>query len=200
MFSTTVVEHVLNKVLAPFFRDTQSFGESQFGFQHGRSCNDLVATLTCEWVLALNDRKKVGVYLSDISGAFDKVDTNRMMQKLEAAGLNATYLRFFKSYLSTRRAIVLVNGEMSEVFELQNMVFQGTVLGPALWNIYFRDVQSAAETLGGKESKFADDLNVTKTFTADTPNDTIFQELHECQKCVHKWGVSNKVTFDETKE
>ena len=123
-----------------------------------------------------------------------------MLDKLKAAGLSNGFLKFFKSYLFSREAVVSVNGQKSEVFNLANMVFQGTVLGPTLWNVYFKDVQPAAEACGGKESKFADDLNVTKTFPSNLPNNTIFEELKECQQSVHKWGTSNIVTFDELKE
>ena len=34
------------------------------------------------WVAALNDGCKVGVYLSDVSSAFDKVDAELLMSKL----------------------------------------------------------------------------------------------------------------------
>ena len=44
-------------------------------------------------------------------------------------------------------------------FVLQNFVFQRTVLGPTLWNIFFADVHGPAEQNGAKERRFADDLS-----------------------------------------
>ena len=35
-----------------------------------------MVTLICSWILAFQDANRIGVYLSDISGAFDKVDTD----------------------------------------------------------------------------------------------------------------------------
>ena len=59
-----------------------------------------------------------------------------------------------------------MQGEASDLFTLQDMVFQGTVLGPPLWNTYFADVAAPAKHNGGKEAIFADDLNIFKLFLA----------------------------------
>ena len=79
------------------------------------------------------------------------------------------------------------------------MIFQGTVLGPPLWNVYFADVSSVIPE-GFDESKFADDLKVDKCFPKDTDNDFIFGELNVCQRRVHEWGVRNQAIFDRSKE
>ena len=42
-------------------------------------------------------------------------------------------------WLRNRRAKVVVGGEASEEFELANMVVQGTVWGPPLWNLFYED-------------------------------------------------------------
>ena len=72
---------------------------------------------------------------------------------------------------------MLVGGEQSSELALTNTVFQGTVLGPGLWNVFFKDVREAAERTGGRESKFADDLSVSKEYSSSTPNDTILEDL-----------------------
>ena len=42
--------------------------------------------------------------------------------------------RFLYSYFAPREAAVLVQGYKSDDFIIQDKVFQGTVLGPPLWN------------------------------------------------------------------
>ena len=80
--------------------------------------------------------------------------------KLRAVGVGPTYLRFLESYLEPRQAKVIVEGVMSDAIRIANTVFQGTVLGPPLWNLFVADVVSPAESTGGKGALFADDLNV----------------------------------------
>ena len=63
------------------------------------------------------------------------------------------------SWLGRRSANVVVGGEKSEHFNLENMVYQGTVLGPILWNLFFGDARRAIEMLKFVETIFADALN-----------------------------------------
>ena len=86
------------------------------------------------------------------------------MAKLQAAGVAPMYLNFLNSYLSARSAQVVVEGVASDAFEISNTVFQGTVLGPPLWNLFFCDVMQPAASLGDEPSVFPDDLNIFKRF------------------------------------
>jgi hypothetical protein len=140
------------------------------------------------------------VYLSDISGAFDKVETDRLLAKLTATGINSTFLQLLRDYLSVREAYVLVNGEKSCKFELANTVFQGTVLGPSLWNIFFKDVTTIPALLNARVAQFADDLTVTKEFPPHTPNAYIMETLRTYHVGAHEWGKMNRVEFDPGKE
>ena len=95
--------------------------------------------------------------------------SDRLVKKLLRAGVSATVANFFASYLSERLAGVAVGGVFSEFTALANMVFQGTVLGPPLWNVFFADVAKAVNKNGSCESVFADDLNAFKAFDATFP-------------------------------
>ena len=50
--------------------------------------------------------------------------------RLYSLGVGATYLRFFDAFLAPRFGVVCVQGHFSTPFPLEDMVFQGTVLGP----------------------------------------------------------------------
>ena len=70
---------------------------------------------------------------------------------------------------------------MSDIMVSANMVFQGTVLGPPLWSVFFSDVATAARRTGGLENVFADDLNVFKRFNASVPNEAVVVDMRDCQ-------------------
>ena len=82
------------------------------------------------------------------------------MGKLVSLGVPDIYLDFLNAYLDSRIGYVTVEGAFSDAFALTNQVFQGTVLGPTLWNSFFADVAIEAASGGGTPRKFADDLNV----------------------------------------
>ena len=194
-----VAEKLIGKDLIEFLQ-SGPFGEHQWAFTPGLSARDLVTALVCSWILAICKGYKIGGYLSDITGAFDRVFKDYLMAKLCNAGIGTLYLNFLDSYLRPRRAQVVVEGISSDEFEIANSVFQGTVLGPPLWNLFFSDVSEPAASLGGEPSVFADDLNVFQKFNKDVENQDISQRMHICRTRVHKWGRQNRVAFDPSKE
>ena len=193
------VERVISKTLGDYLEETGAMGETQWAFRAGHSCRDLVALVTATWILRLHAGVKIGVYISDISGAFDRVSSELLLRKLKAAGLHEDIMAFLESYLKTRTSNVIVEGCHSADFLLEDSIFQGTVLGPKLWNVFFQDV-SVAPPPEYEESKFADDLTCYKSFTAETDNEAIYEDLKKCQSAVHGWGASNQAIFDESKE
>ena len=119
---------------------------------------------------------KIALYLSDISGAFDKVFKDFLLAKLYRAGVGDAFLDFLNAYLSPRIGYVTIEGAMSEAFEIADSVFQGTVLGPTLWNTFVADVAFSATQHGGQEELFADDLNIFHEFDKNVPEATV--QLH----------------------
>ena len=80
------------------------------------------------------------------------------------------------------------------------MIYQGTVLGPPLWNVFFHDVKDVAETCGAQASIFADDLNVYKDFHVNVTNFDVEISMEITRAEVYKWGRRNRVTFEPSKE
>ena len=200
---TTILSKLAEKVigtrLVSYLR-IKAFGENQWAFSKGLGARDLVTMLMMSWVLAVCSNKKVGAYLSDISGAFDRVFKAYLLSKLHAIGVGAKYLNFLDAYLSPRRGRVVVQGTSSDEFILDDSVFQGTVLGPTLWNIFFADVAMPAKSSGGKEALFADDLNVFQLFARLQDLEECINKLKACRQRVHAWGRANRVSFDPAKE
>lgn len=95
---------------------------------------------------------------------------------------------------------MVVGGESSEEFVLSNMVFQGTVWGPPLWNIFYEDARRSINEFMFKEIVFVDDLNAYKVYTGDTGNKKIVDNVKSCQKELYEWGKANQVKFDLGKE
>ena len=74
-----------------------------------------------------------------------------------------------------RTAEEIVNGSSSDIFNLLDMVFGGTVLGPVLWNVFFNGIHAAAVSTGCIESRFAEDLGTYKTFNGCSSNEALIE-------------------------
>ena len=194
-----VAERIIGGPLLRFFETTNSYGKHQWAYRKHRSSSDLITLLVCSWLFSFCAGNCIGAFLNDISGAFDKVFTPFMLAKLRALGIGRKYMRFLSSYLEKRSGVVCVAGSSSSPIDLENPVFQDTVLGPPLWNVFFADViTSIVAPSTGKA--FADDLNAFQSFGRNVHKDIIFSKLRKCQDHVHKWGEANRVDFDPGKE
>ena len=129
------------------------------------------------WILEVCRGNVIGIHLSDISAAFDRVFKDYLLAKLQSAGIGECFLRFLDAYLQPRKGKVVVEGCASDEFDISNTVFQGTVLGPCLWNTFFADVCIPASSTGGKEAMFADDLNVFQILPRATAHEEILTSL-----------------------
>ena len=109
------------------------------------------------------------------------------------------------SWLEDRVAQVVVAGASSPEEPLTDSVFQGTVLGSPLWNVFYEDARHSVNLKGFLESVFADDFNCWKSFRVrhdkvEEGQAGAFVELEAVQQELHLWGAANRVLFDPSKE
>ena len=72
-----------------------------------------------------------GIFI-DLQKAFDTVNHEILLKKLEHYGIRGDTLKWFHSYLSDRSQFVTINGHDSTKMEISCGVPQGSVLGPLL--------------------------------------------------------------------
>ena len=70
------------------------------------------------------------------------------------------------SWLRQRNATVVTGGVVSKLMTLMDMVYQGTVTGPTLWNSFFEDARQSLNDCLYTEVVYADDLNAYRVFPA----------------------------------
>ena len=92
--------------------------------------------------------------LLDLQKAFDTVNHNIMLQKLEAIGLHKSAIVWFKSYLCERQQSVEINETILKRMTVTCGVPQGSILEPLLFLIYINDISTAVRS---KLLLYADD-------------------------------------------
>ena len=60
-----------------------------------------------------------------------------LIAELSQMGMSASFLDFLKPWLLIRQDLVRIEGVVSEIMLLIDMLFRGTNLGPFLWNAFF---------------------------------------------------------------
>jgi hypothetical protein len=122
------------------------------------------------------------------------------LQKLKAKGVHPQIICVLRDWLGERESFVIVDGVRSLTSSLKNPVYQGTVWGPPLWNVFYEDARHTVNDKGFTERIFADDLNCFKAFDRQDSSESVMRDLLSCQSSLHKWGRANQVSFDSDKE
>ncbi len=113
-----VIERTIGAVFLLYANYSGSFGANQYAYSRKRSHKDALAVNVCNWLWILESGSLVGLYCSDVSGAFDRVRHSRIMAKLRASGLHPRVVRFLDSWLQDRKSVVLVGGSKTDEAEL----------------------------------------------------------------------------------
>lgn len=103
-----LLTQVISHTLGSYFEVTDAFGATQWAFRKGHSVAGLTTLMVCKWILALTRGSNVGIHLSDISGAFDRVDTGLLLNKISKLGIPPTWIDCLASYLEARTESVIM--------------------------------------------------------------------------------------------
>ena len=74
----------------------------------------------------------------DLSKAFDTLDHGNLVKKLAHYSINGIALKWFTCYPSDRSQYVEIDGVPSSILSLSTGVPQGSILGPLLFLIHYR--------------------------------------------------------------
>ena len=92
------------------------------------------------WSRAVNVGKIKGCVLVDFRKAFNLVDHNSLLKKLEYYKYNQTRLKWFEFYLTNRTQRVPLGNNLSEPANVVCGVPQGSILGLLLFLVFIHDL------------------------------------------------------------
>ena len=168
--------------------------ELQFGFRAKHSTNHALLSLTEMIREALDESNfACGIFI-DLQKAFDTVDHQILLKKLEYYGIRGIANNWFRSYLTNRQQFVSVNGFNSKQRTMNYGVPQGSVLGPLLFLIYINDLSKAIKFC--TTHHFADDTNL---LFVDKSLKKIQKYVNLDLKFLCKWLKANKISLNASK-
>lgn len=189
-----IYERVVYKRLYKYCDSLNILNDSQYGFRSGRSTIDALSEMCGKIYKALDSNENVLSVNLDLSKAFDIIDHDLLLKKLEYYGIRGIALQWFKNYLNDRKMYVYFNNINSKVCDITMGVPQGSVLGPLLFNIYVNDVFSSVTS--ADLTLFADDSTLYKSGISTK---LLFQDVNFDLKNIYKWFNINRLALNISK-
>ena len=127
----------------------------QFGFRKGRNTSLAVIRLISHVVQAYHQKIYSACFFLDLKKAFDTVNHELLLQKLEHYGFRGQCSEYLYSYFRNRKQYVQVDGHDSSYKPVVSGVPQGSILGPLCFSLFINDMPLAVKE---EAILFADDV------------------------------------------
>ena len=147
-----------------------------------------------EWSLNIDKGLVNAIIFIDLKKAFDTVDHNILLRKLELYGVRDMSLKLFESYLTDRQQKCNINGTLSNSRPVTCGVPQGSSLGPLLFLIYISDLPNCLQH--STPRMYADDTGITLASISPTE---IENKMNSDINNINKWLYANKLSLNMTK-
>ncbi|KAI7704569.1 hypothetical protein KC353_g13409 [Hortaea werneckii] len=193
-----VVEKAVATRIASFCEENEVFHRGQFGCRRTRGASDAVAQLVTKVETAWSKKHIALALLLDVKGAFDRVSKPQLLKRMVQVGIAGNIVRWVDSFLSDRRAMLVIDGRTGQTRSIKAGLPQGSPVSPVLFILcisamfqWLEDRHPTAQALS-----FVDDVGLViecDELVKGTRN------LERIARDALRWGSENKVEFEVSK-
>ncbi len=149
----------------------EALQEGQAGFREKRSCVDNIFTLNVIVQGRMREGKNTSTFSLDVQKAFDTVWHDGLWFRLWELGVRGRMWRVIRNMYDITQSAVLLEGEISEPFNIGQGVAQGCSMSPILFSIQLLDeVEKAGIGITVKKDAKVGGLMFADDFVGVTTN------------------------------
>ena len=189
-----ILERIMYNRLINYLSENNLLFQKQFGFQASKSTDHAILELSDQ----IHDSFErniftLGIFI-DLSKAFDTVNHQILLKKLEYYGIRNNSLKWFENYLHKRQQYLHADDITTNLQRIRCGVPQGSILGPLLFLIYVNDLNKSSTKL--QPIMFADDTNL---FYSHKNINVLFNTVNKELEKIDEWFKSNKLSLNVKK-
>ena len=184
---------IFNQVYT-YLHQNNLLSKYQSGFRPMHSTLTALIDITDNWYFNIDNGLTNAILFIDLKKAFDTIDHEILLSKLELYGFNGASLNLFRDYLSDRTQVTVINNVNSDTSRIRCGVPQGSILGPLLFLLYINDLPNC--NLRSDVRMYADDTNLT---FASTDPEELFSSLTHDLSNLKQWLDSNRLSLNVLK-
>ena len=195
-----VLEKIVYKRVYDYLTKTGQLHDNQYGFREKHSCEHAIGHVLGNVLKGLENHLHSAVVLLDLSKAFDTIEHQILLKKLELYGIRGVALSWFESYLTNRKLRVKCrttsnsNEVLSDEYAVNYGTPQGSCLGPLIFLIFVNDLTLHLDNT--ECVQFADDTSLIFTHR----NLVYLNYLVESQlSAIQDWFYANRLTLNADK-
>ena len=188
-----VYERLIYNQIYPYFNNL--FSKFQCGFRKGFNAQHCLLTMIEKWRTTLDAGGETGAVLTDLSKAFDCINHNLLIAKLNAYGFDKQAVSFIHSYITKRKQRTKVDSAYSSWEMLLTGVPQGSILGPLLFNIYICDMFFETP----QNICFAGYADDNTPYTYSSKIEEVLSNLENALKKLFQWFSDNYLVANASK-
>ena len=185
--------------LKNYLHTNNLFPTNQSAYRQSHCTETALLRVMNDLLLEADNNNNSILALLDLSSAFDTIDHNILIKRLAFSyGINEKALQWIQSFLIGRSQSVITHAGISQVSTLKWGVPQGSVLGPLLFILYTKPLNSLTKKYNISNQSFADDTQLQKSSSMDR----ISQSLSNMKCCISQikiWMSANKLKLNDEK-
>ena len=147
-----------------------------------------------EILMNMNKGLVTGSVFIDLAKAFDTVDHDILLRKLEYYGICDESLPWFKNYFTGRKQFVLIDSQSPEEPAITSELPQGSILGPLLLIVYINDLPRCVKHCS--VNMYADN---TVLYLAGPTVDNLTFYINQDLQCLSEWLEDNSLILNVSK-
>ena len=199
-FVSKLTERVVaNQIQSHMFKNNL-FPQLQSAYRSHHSTETALLKVKNDLLMNMDKGHVSLLLLLDLSAAFDIVDHKMLLKTLQMKlGVCGSALSWFKSYLEGRSQRICIKETLSQSFDLQWGVPQGSCLGPLLFTIYSSDLFSLWESHLPTAHAYADDTQLHLSFSVGTGELDAVTAIENCVQDIRQWMCVRKLMLNDDK-